>query len=328
MRILITGATGGLGYRTLERLLACPKIETIIANGRTLKKSHLVTAPNLQYRLGSLEDIDFVDSLAKDVDVIIHAAALSSPWGKYAEFEKANVLPQQNLIAAAQKYNIQQYIYISTPSIYFENKDKFDIKETDALPPKFINAYAQTKFEAEELLKKSKIPFIILRPRALIGRGDTVIMPRLIRAEAAGRLRIIGDGKNRVDMTALANVAQAIELAIFAPETAWNRVYNISNGKPVNLWDSIESVLEKLGKKLNRKKISYPFAKRIAQLMELSSKLTNFKEPTLTVYSVGTLAKSFTMDISSANTYLGYVPEQSIDEAIDEFVTWYLEIGY
>src|SRR5690606_15396447 len=147
--------------------------------------------------------------------------------------------PQILLLKAAQKYHIKRFIYISTPSIYFENKDKTQIKESDPLPLKFINHYATTKYEAEELLRETKIPHIILRPRALIGRGDSVIMPRLIRAQAAGRLRIIGDGKNIVDMTALANVAQAIELSLFANEKALGKAYNISNGEPINLWEAV-----------------------------------------------------------------------------------------
>jgi len=61
--------------------------------------------------------------------------------------------------------------------------------------------------------------------------------------------------------------------------------------------------------------------------MELRSKLTHQREPALTVYGVGTLAKSFTMDISLAKKHLGYVPRVSTDEAIEEFVNWYLSYG-
>jgi nucleoside-diphosphate-sugar epimerase len=57
--------------------------------------------------------------------------------------------------------------------------------------------------------------------------------------------------------------------------------------------------------------------------MEIKSKLTNGKEPALTVYGVGTLTHSFTMDITKARQLLGYEPLQTVDEAIDEFVEWY-----
>ena len=124
----------------------------------------------------------------------------------------------KNLISVAKSHNIKRFIYVSTPSLYFNGTDRFDIKESDALPKKFINAYSKTKYEAEIELEKSAIPYVILRPRALIGRGDSIIMPRLIRVFQEGKLKIIGDGKNIVDLTSLSNVANSIELSLFVDD--------------------------------------------------------------------------------------------------------------
>lgn len=327
MKILLTGATGGLGFRTLERLVGNPKIEKIIATGRVIKPTHFVENNKVNYILGDLEDANFVSNLVEQVDCIIHAAALSSPWGKYDEFEKANVFTMKNLINAAKMHKIKRFVYVSTPSLYFDGQDRFDVKESDPLPKKFVNAYSKTKYEAELALEKSKIPYIILRPRALIGRGDTIIMPRLIRAFQEGKLKIIGDGKNIVDLTSLANVADSIELALFVGCKGINQIYNITNGEPVKLWETIEKVLSLLGYEMNQKKVPYSIVKFISQIMELKAKLTNYKEPALTTYGVGILAKSFTMDISKAKSLLEYSPKVSTDEAIDEFVSWYREIN-
>jgi len=148
-------------------------------------------------------------------------------------------------------------------------------------------------------------------------------MPRLVRAFDEGRLRIIGNGKNIVDLTSVANVVDAIQLSLLAPKEASRQHYNITNGEPVVLWDKISMVLSGMNREMDNKKIPYPIVKSIAKAMEWKSKLTNKKEPTLTVYGVGTLAKSFTMDISKARELLGYVPKVSTDEAIVEFVEWY-----
>ncbi|GGD62901.1 3-beta hydroxysteroid dehydrogenase [Emticicia aquatilis] len=324
MKILLTGATGGLGFRTLERLIENPKVEKIIATGRVIRPTHFVENSKVNYQLGNLEDADFVSQLVEQADYIVHAAALSSPWGKYAEFEKANVFTMKNLINAAKKHHIKRFVYVSTPSLYFNGQDRFDVKESDPLPTAFVNAYSKTKYEAEVALEKSGIPYVTLRPRALIGRGDTIIMPRLIRAFEEGKLKIIGDGKNIVDLTSLANVADSIELSLFVGDTGLYQIYNITNGEPVKLWETIEKVLSMLGHEMNKKKVPYSVVKFISQIMELKAKLTNYKEPALTTYGAGILAKSFTMDISKAKTFLGYSPKVSTDEAIDEFVSWYL----
>lgn len=324
MNILLTGATGFLGFRTLELLANDSNINSIIATGRTLKNIHEYRHPKINYQLGNLAEKKFVESLFdKPIDIIIHAAALSSPWGIKEQFYKSNVLPTEILIEFARKNRIKRFVFISSPSIYFNKKDRYQIKESDPLPKEFINEYAKTKRDAELLLEKSQIPYIILRPRALTGRGDTIIMPRLIRAYKEGKLRVIGDGKNKVDITSVANVALAIRLAIFSEEKALNQVYNISNGNPIELWKAIEMVLLKMEMTPPSKKIPYYVVVNIARMMELKSRLTNMKEPPLTCYGVGTLAKNFTMDISKARELLNYQPIVTNEEAINEFVNWY-----
>ena len=323
MKILLTGATGFLGYRTLEKLILLPEVEEIIATGRTLLDYRKIEHQKVTYKIGHLEDVLFVNEITKGVDVIINTASLSSPWGKRSDFVQANLKTQENLIKAAKENKVSRFIYISSPSIYYNGKSRLNVKENEKLPSKFVNEYARTKFEAEILLKNSGIPFITLRPRALIGRGDSIIMPRLINAYDQGRLKIIGDGKNLVDLTCVSNVVDAIALSIFSNSNSINQTYNITNGEPVNLWNKIDYVLSELNKKLNKRKIPFFIVNRVAAIMELKSRLTNHKEPTLTSYGVGTLAKSFTLDISKAEKLLNYHPKMNTHDGIIEFINWY-----
>jgi len=325
MKILLTGATGFLGFRTLEKLIEIDEVRSIIATGRTIKQSHYLKHPKITYILGELSDKVFVEEITQDVEYVIHAAALSSPWGKYKEFEDANLKSQINLINAIKRNKIVKYIYISTPSMYFDSTNRKDIRENDPLPRKFINAYSTTKRMAEIELINSGIPYVILRPRALTGRGDTVIMPRIISAHKKGRLKIIGNGKNIVDLTSVANAIDAILLSLKAEGAALNQIYNITNGEPVNLWEKITYVLSLMNEQLPQKKIPYWLVLTIAQLMEWKSKITHMKEPVLTKYGVGVLAKSMTLDISKARELLGYNPTVTTDEAIREFINWYTE---
>lgn len=325
MKILLTGATGFLGFRTLEKLIEIDEVTSIIATGRTIKQSHYLKHPKITYILGELSDKAFVEEITQDIEYVIHAAALSSPWGKYKEFEDANLRSQLNLINAIKGNKIVKYIYISTPSMYFDSTNRKDIRENDPLPRKFINAYSTTKRMAEIELINSGLPYVILRPRALTGRGDTVIMPRIISAHKKGRLKIIGNGKNIVDLTSVANAVDAILLSLKAEGAALNQIYNITNGEPVNLWEKITYVLSLMNEQLPKKKIPYRLVLTIAQLMEWKSKITHMKEPVLTKYGVGVLAKSMTLDISKARELLGYNPTVTTDEAIREFINWYTE---
>ncbi|MFT7612638.1 MAG: nucleoside-diphosphate-sugar epimerase [Parvicellaceae bacterium] len=322
--ILITGATGFLGFRTLERYAKDPSVMKIIATGRSKKPGMIVDHNLVEYILGDLTNPEFVNTIAKGVDIIIHCAALSSPWGTKEEFRLANLVPQELLIQAAEREKVERFVFISTPSLYFNFKNRTNIKESDPLPNPLVNNYASTKRDAELLLEKSQLNFVILRPRALTGRGDTVIMPRLIRAYEEGRLKIVGNGKNKVDLTAVSNVVDAIQLSIEAEGEAVNQTYNISNGEPVYLWDSVRTVLDRLNMKFSSKKIPYGLVYLVASSMESKARKHPEKgEPVLTKYSVGILAKTFTMDISKAKRLLNYTPKMNTAEAIDEFTNWY-----
>ncbi|MEO0734037.1 MAG: NAD-dependent epimerase/dehydratase family protein, partial [Bacteroidota bacterium] len=206
--------------------------------------------------------------------------------------------------------------------LYFNGQDRYGVKESDPLPEPLVNAYARTKRRAELLLEASALPFVILRPRALIGRGDTVILPRLLRAYDAGRLRVIGDGKNRIDLTPVSNVVDAILLAL-TTETGLNATYNIANGEPVAVWPLVNDLLVRLGRQPLTQRVPTALALAVAGLMETKSRWTNYAEPVLTRYSVGTLACSFSLDITKARAELGYRPRQTTAAAIEEFINWY-----
>ena len=149
-------------------------------------------------------------------------------------------------------------------------------------------------------------------------------MPRILRAHSEGRLMRMGDESNRVDITPVSNVVDAIILALEAEKKAVNQIYNISNGRPELLWPILDKLFLELELSPPTKKISLRLVLLLAKLTELHAKFLNgYKEPSLTVYGVGTLTMSFGMDISKAKKLLGYEPKQSVQEALDEFVEWY-----
>ncbi|UTW60565.1 NAD-dependent epimerase/dehydratase family protein [bacterium SCSIO 12741] len=321
--ILITGATGFLGSRIVEYFAGSGEFDHLIATGRKFSSNNRVDHSKVKYVLGDLSDRSFVESLfLQNISVVVNCASLSSPWGEEEAFYSANVKTQEHLIAMSEVADVERFVYISTPGIYFNFQDAMGLVEDSPLPQKMVNAYAETKWKAECLLRKSNLPFVILRPRGLIGRGDTVIMPRLVRACEEKRLKMVGDGRNVVDLTSVLNMVQAVELAIKTPHV--NESYNISNGEPVNLWDSIFSVLEAIGIPKPTKRIPYKALLWIAGLLEFKARVWGGREPVLTKYSVGVLATSFVFDIRKAREKLGYRPTQTTAEAMNEFVQWYL----
>ena len=116
--ILITGATGFLGHRTIEYLLEKTDFN-IVAAARTKRQERTFLSSRVIYHYGDLTQSNYVASLFDTpLFAIINCASLSAPWGKKSDFVKANIDTQTLLIKYAKKNAVNRFIYISSPSIY------------------------------------------------------------------------------------------------------------------------------------------------------------------------------------------------------------------
>ncbi len=322
MKVLITGATGFLGGKLAQRLHSMGYRVTAV--GRNKAKGMMLEDQGIRFIQVDLSDAQAIMSLCKGQDYVFHSAALSSPWGKYQDFYSANVAGTRNLIAGCEQHQIKRLIHVSTPSIYFDFTDRYNIKETDPLPEKPINHYAATKLLAEKEIEtafKNGLAVISIRPRALFGPDDTALFPRLLKANDTVGIPIVDGASALVDITYVENVVDALILCMTAPQNALGKKYNITNGEPLALIYIFEEIFRKLGKTMHRRNISYKNALRIAKMTEvISSTLLFGKEPVITCYSIGVLAKSQTLNIEAAKKDLGYTPRISIAEGLDLFV--------
>lgn len=324
MRILVTGATGFLGGWVISKLSTEFGNERVDGTGRNQLRGEELKRKGYNIITGDLTDRDFIRNNLQGYTHVIHCAAKSSLWGSYDSFFQNNVSSTVNLLKGIP--TIQRFIYISTPSIYFRFSDRFMISEDSTLPTRFVNHYASTKYLAEQEVlnfKDREIVKVVIRPRAIIGAGDTVIIPRVIRAFKAGKLRIVGDGKNICDFTSVKNVAHAVCLATKSDNQIDGKVFNISDGSPVAIWELVEDTLIKLGYQPNLKSINYRLVYSVATISEIVHKVFKLGEPVLTRYGIGLLKYSQTLDISNAIQFLDYKPVITTEESIAEFIKSY-----
>lgn len=318
MNVLITGGTGFIGGRISQALLESGK-HNVTITGRKQPRSPLSGAT---YKLGDLADATFTNQVTQNIEAVVHSAGMAGTWGPYHDYFRANVRATENLLKGAKANGVRRVINISSPSIYFDFKDQFNLRETDR-PKKFSNAYAQTKYEAELLMHQfhsSDLQTISLRPRSVIGRGDQNVLPRLIRLQQSGNLVQVGHGENTVDITSIGNVIHACSLCLEAPASAMGETYNITNGAPVKFWDFVEEVLKEANLPVQRKKLPYAPVMAAAQLNEFFSKVIKRKsEPALLPISVGIIAFSMTLDLRKAREKLGYTPRFTTRDGILEY---------
>ena len=297
------------------------------ALGRNPQAGAALARAGIDFIQADLSSREAMLEACRGQDIIVHCGALSSPWGRERDFHQANVLGTAHVIEGCESAQVQRLVHVSTPSLYIDGLDRLDIREEEPLPARSINSYARTKRQAEELIQAASrrgLPSIILRPQGIFGPGDRALLPRLIRMAGRGSLPVLGRGDNIIDLTYIDNVVDAVLLAMEAPSIPPGRCYNITNGSPVPLVETIQEVLRALNLDVPIHRIPQRRAQLAAGLIEAIWKvLPGCPEPPLTRYAVEVLSRTRTLSIDRARRELGYVPRISMKDGLERFIAWW-----
>ncbi len=315
MNTLVTGGTGFLGRKVVQRLLAEGRTVTVI--GRTPAPD--LAARGVRFIRAALEDGPAVEAACAGIDTVFHVAAKVGVWGPYREFYQANVEGTRAVIRGCRRHGVRRLIYTSTPSVVYNGKALSGADESLPLTTACPSPYPLTKAIAEREVLAANSPelqTVALRPHLIWGPGDPHLVPRLLAKARSGRLRIVGSGRNRVDLVQVENAVDAhlqAESALRAGGPAAGRAYFITNGEPVFLWGWINGLLTGLGEPAVTRRISLPAAKIIGGLCEGIWRVTlRREEPPLTRFIATELAKDHWFDITAARRDLGYAPRISM----------------
>lgn len=329
-KLLVTGATGFLGSHVVHYFKQ--KGYDVYAIGRNREHGAKLEQNGIRFLPIDFKDEQKMLEACRDMDYIVHAGALSSPWGTYEQFYEANVLGTKHIVNGAQTYGVKRVVHVSTPSIYFrfnddEGIDGQGVREDHPLPKTKVNFYAQTKWLAEQVVDEAfqqGLPVITIRPRAIFGEGDNALMPKLIAVNERIGVPLFNDGQNKMDITYVGNVVHAIELCLLTEDKHLGQKYNITNGETVKFKELLEYTFSHMAMPFKTLRLPYSVLFQLAGVLEWThAKLLNYKEPTLTKYSVSVLAKTQTLNIDKARQELGYEPQVSVKEGIHRYVAWY-----
>ncbi|MHA1668631.1 MAG: NAD-dependent epimerase/dehydratase family protein [Candidatus Heimdallarchaeaceae archaeon] len=174
MKVLLTGAFGNVGQRTLKLLLKRGYEVRCFdqPNSRNMRiASEINRLGDYEVVWGDIRDLDLIDEIVKGVDSIIHLAAIIPPLA-YAKPDLAysvNVEGSLNLLRAAEKEKTPpRFIYASSIAVH-GNRMKYDppTKVDDPIDPLEYDNYATHKVIVERNLNESTIPWVILRFAAI-----------------------------------------------------------------------------------------------------------------------------------------------------------------
>lgn len=328
MNTLVTGGTGFLGRKLVERLLQEGREVTVLSRSSVSD----LEARGVRFLRTSLDDAAAVEEACQGMETIFHVAARVGVWGHYDDFYRTNVLGTRALIAGCQKHGVARLIHTSTPSVVYNGYDHAGAEESLPLTADCPSPYPLTKAIAErEVLAANAHGFstVALRPHLIWGVGDPHLVPRVLDRARAGRLRIVGNGQNRVDMVHVSNAVDAHLLAEQALKRrdakAAGNAYFITNDEPVALWEWINELLIALGESPITKTISLGAASRLGSVCEMLWRILRLKgEPPMTRFIAKELATDHWFDISAAKRDLGYSPRVDMATGTAELIESYL----
>jgi len=323
MKIVVTGAGGFLGRNLAAALLS---------RGHQVWNFSRQNHPQLQAMgvetiCGNLQNAADVVAAFKGMDVVFHVASHVGIWGDYDKYYRTNVVGTENVIKACRANGITKLIYTSTPSVVFDGGDICGADETKPYAQHFYNYYSQTKTIAEQMVLKAndeKLCTVALRPHQIIGPDDPHLVPRLVQAAKQGRLKIVGTGKNLVDVTYIQNAVDAHILAFekLAPQSrVAGQAYFIGQERPVVLWDFINEILARHHLPPITKKVPAGVAFNIGLFFESWYRFFKINgEPPMTRFVAMQFSRSHYFSHEKAKKDFGYEPKIYIEQALNLIV--------
>ena len=177
-------------------------------------------------------------------EVAFHCAAKVDEWGEPEDFERLNVFGTQNTLDACIAAGVRRFVHTGTEAALSAGQALVNVDEDAPLRPDSPILYAASKARAEQRVRAANgdgIETVVIRPRFVWGRGDTTLLPELVKLVESGRFRWIGGGGQLTDTTNIDNTVEGLWLA--ATKAPPGGVYFVTDGDPVVFREFVTSWL-------------------------------------------------------------------------------------
>ncbi len=319
--VLLTGATGFVGSHIAEALVR--RGDTVRTLAREGSDTKWLDSRGATVVRGDLTDAASLRRAIEGCDVVVHAAAKVGDWGHVDGYRAVNVEGLRHLLDACFDRVLHRFVHISSLGVYAA-RHHYGTDETEPLPNDHIDGYTQSKVEAERLAlqyhRKQNVPVTILRPGFVYGPRDRTVLPRLAERLKERSVIYIARGRYALNTTYVGNIADAVLLAIDAPQdVVAGEVFNITDGEFVSKRRFFETVADGLG--LKRPRGFPPVPVWLARIMAnwrggVFRRKNKPNPPRITQAQLKFAGLNLDFSIAKARTKLGYRPRVLFDEGM------------
>ena len=257
-RVLVTGGGGFIGSHLVGRLVRDGHSVRVLDNFATGRRENLLPfLADIELVEGDLQSYERANIAVRDVDLVLHQAALPSVPRSVQDpltSNASNVIGTLNILLAARDSGVERVVFASSSSVYGANRT---LPKVEELSPEPISPYAVAKLAGEGYCRSfhhvygletvALRYFNVFGPRQDLLSQYASVVPNFITALREGRpLTIYGDGEQSRDFTYVGNVVEANVLAMSAADVS-GRVYNIACGRRITVNQLVAELEELMG---------------------------------------------------------------------------------
>jgi UDP-N-acetylglucosamine 4-epimerase len=320
---LVTGVAGFIGSNLAESLLKLNQKVISIDNfstGHRYNLDHIKNSvsreqwDNFTFVEGDISDYDTCSAITKDVNIILHQAALGSVPRSIDDpiiSNNSNVTGFLNMLTAAKNNRVKRFIYASSSSVY---GDSMELPKVEERRGNLLSPYAVTKYVNElyagVFSKCYDIEAIGLRYFNVFGKRQdpngayAAVIPKWIGQILEGEeLYINGDGETSRDFTYIDNVVQANILAgTTENEKAFGEAFNTAAAGRETLNNLYKAIVRGLSDTLPTLTVNEPIYRdfRAGDIRHSNANIDKIKE------------------------LIGYEPTHTLEEGLKESLEWYM----
>lgn len=327
LKILVTGASGFLGGYLSE--LFTEKGLEVVAMVRGTSKTSILDRLGVEKRVADLTDPQSLRAAVRGVDAVVHLAAYYTFHGKDELYELVTVQGTKNIIRACLSEGVKRFIYCSSTETIGAVAD-IPAREDHPANPQY--EYGRAKLRAESVVKEyqSQLEATIVRPSGIYGpRNVHDISYYFIISCAKNSIPtriLIEHGSAFVQFVHVKDAAQGFYL-VLTNTNSIGKTYFISEEK----WHTYREVYEIISRITGRKMPTVNLSKSVAKILIYPVFMANsafgkwsFLWDPKTVDAV-TVNRVYS--IEKAKTELGYFPQYSLEDGLNETIQWYRNNG-
>jgi NADH dehydrogenase len=252
MKTLVTGATGFVGREIVRQLHEAGHSVRILARRRNSPRvQEAISRYGAEVHPGNVLEAASLHEALSGMDAVIHLVGIIAELGE-STFENVHTRGAGNMVVAACQAGVRRFIHMSALGTR----------------PNAASRYHQTKWAAEELVRRSGLEFTIFRPSLIYGPEDQFVnlFARIIRLSPV--VPLLGSPRARFQPLSVEAVATAFVRSLGEPQSA-GQTYDLCGPEALTLSEIVDRILEVLQRR--RVKLRVPLALARCQAAGLES---------------------------------------------------------